>query len=509
MFTPGDRHRVSACFSVETDGTRVAVTPDSRRPLSNPSSRVRSRQSVSPPMRQSINDFIQWLRRAITAPRAELDRWQQTSRFLYDFGRHGWRHLSEDNAPQMAAALAFRTLFGLLPVLVVVMITAKAFLGDQLPKVVQWFVDAMGANELTISAARDTGTGEAGEAIPLGQWLESMVAQATEINLSALGWVGAGILLYAAIGLMVTIEGAFNEIYRATSGRSWLRRIPLYWFVLTVGPLLLALTPYLDAQFAEAVSGLKAWAIPFGVVKFMGNVAALWFFMTALYMWVPNARVALRPAMIGGLVAAILIEVGKRFLGIYLQNAFSLNTLYGSLGLLPLFMFWVYLMWMVVLFGLEVSAMIQFLRGRQLEEMDRSRSQRAVVDPAAVVTLMGAVATRFARGETSTDGEIADATGLPEAAVERMVNRLTDRGYLQRVANDDAVILGRPAETIDAAELMRIGFELADDGVTRRRSGLLTRMRVAQTDLAAGLTLATAGSAAEGDAGASTDGGVA
>jgi len=447
-------------------------------------------------MREQLSRVIKSLRRAIDAPRAELDRWQATARFIYDFGRHGWRHLSEDNAPQMAAALAFRTLFGLLPVLVVITITAKAFLGDQLPKVVEWFVEAMGANEMTVSAAMGPegvdGVG-GGEPVPLGVWLESMVAQAAQINLQALGWVGAGILIYAAIGLMVTIEDSFNQIYRVTSGRSWLRRIPLYWFVLTVGPLLLATTPYLDAQFADAVAGLSTWAIPFMIVKFLGNVAALWFFMTALYMWVPNARVRFRSALVGGLVAAILLEVGKRFLGIYLQNAFALNTLYGSLGLLPLFMFWVYLMWMVVLFGLEVSAMTQLLRGRQLEEMDRSRSQQAVVDPAAVVTLMDAVAQRFAGGDSSDVADLVADTGLPEAAVERIVAHLVGRGMLKRLANEDGVVLGRPAERIDTAELIRIGFEIADDGTRRSRGGLLTRIRAAQTDLAAGLSLADSG----------------
>ena len=76
-----------------------------------------------------IQPFIDWLKRAVTQPRDELGRWEKAVRFAYDLGRYGARQLREDRAPQMAAALSFRTLFGLLPVLVVGTMMIKAFGG--------------------------------------------------------------------------------------------------------------------------------------------------------------------------------------------------------------------------------------------------------------------------------------------------------------------------------------------------------------------------------------------
>jgi len=70
-----------------------------------------------------------WLRRVVTQPREELDRWQKTARFVYDLFRYGGRQLRQDRAPQMAAALAFRTLFALVPILIVGMVVVKSMRG--------------------------------------------------------------------------------------------------------------------------------------------------------------------------------------------------------------------------------------------------------------------------------------------------------------------------------------------------------------------------------------------
>jgi membrane protein len=78
-----------------------------------------------------IKSFIQWLRRVVTQPHQELDRWQRAARFTYDLARAGGRQLGRDRAPQMAAALAFRSLFALVPVLVVGMVVVKGFGGTE------------------------------------------------------------------------------------------------------------------------------------------------------------------------------------------------------------------------------------------------------------------------------------------------------------------------------------------------------------------------------------------
>ena len=64
-------------------------------------------------------------------------------------------------------------------------------------------------------------------------------------------------------------------------------------------------------------------------------------------------------AMIGAFVAAFLLLIGKESLGLYFTHAVSLHQLYGSIGLVPIFMFWMYLMWLIILLGLQVAAIVQ------------------------------------------------------------------------------------------------------------------------------------------------------
>ncbi len=436
-------------------------------------------------MSRFLQPMFETLHRVITKPWDEMTRWQRAARWLYDFCRYGGRQLVEDDAPGLAAALSFRMLFGLLPLLAVATVTAKAFIGDRLPAVVNRVVELLGADEVRVMSA-DGGAAS----IPLGNWLESMVGEASNVNLAALGWVGALVLVYSAISLMVTIENSFNRVVRAPSGRPWLKRIPLYWFVLTLGPILLGVTLYLESRYTTAVTSIASLGWLVAGTRVLWNLALIWALMFALYFWVPNTSMRMRPAAIGALVAAILLETGKRFFGAYLENAFSTSRLYGSLGLVPLFMMWVYLTWLAVLFGLEVTAMVQSLHGRRMAELEGNRPKNELVDASSVLVVMEAIGNGFHHGHPTTGSSIASETGIPESVVSRMLERLLARGFIHRVSQSDgAYSLARPAESIPASEVMAVGWELTDDGM-RPLQGLRSRLREVQANLAATTTLA-------------------
>lgn len=443
-------------------------------------------------IRNSAQAVIHWLKRVVTQPLDELDRWQRAARFAYDLGRYGGKQLRHDRAPQMAAALAFRSLFALLPVLVVATVLIKAVRGTAaFLELTRELLAATGLADIRVISPTELGTGPAAESLSLAQWLEGLVGQAAAVNLAAVGWIGVAVIIYAAIGLMVTIEISFNTIYRAPEGRAWSRRIPLYWFILTVGPVALGATWYLNTAIADWVDSVAGWQQPLVLLSVGWNLLFAWLFLLAVYALIPNTAVALRPAMLGALVATVLLEIGKRFLGAYLENAFAISQLYGSLGLIPLFMFWVYLMWLVVLFGLEVSATLQMLRGRHLQDLPSQRAATGLIEPAAVLTTMELVAERFAAGLTTTARWVADATNLPETVVAAVLERLLAAGLLHRVAGEPtAVSLARPPEQIEAERLIEIGFDLVDEAQPGRQSVLREPLRRAQKELLEHTTLA-------------------
>ncbi len=333
----------------------------------------------------------------------------------------------------------------------------------------------------------------ASPSITLAVWLADRVREAEQINWAAIGWVGVVVTLYAAISLMVTIENCFNLIYRAPQGRSWTFRFPMYWFALTISPVLIVFSTCVDRSIHRWLALLQARPWLSSTAGVMWSLVAIWIVLCFIYLLVPNTQVRLRPALIGAGVAAVLLEIGKRTLGVYLSQALSLSQLYGSLGLIPLFMFWVYLMWLAVLSGLQVSSTPQHLHGRRLDELEQQRSESLFLEPAAVIGLMQQIAARFSRGQAAEAVDLARQTGLSEAAVERILDRLVAARLIHRLANDSrCVALARPPQDIRLSSLLEIGFAAAPpaDGNGGPRSEVYDRLHAAQLRAADEMNLA-------------------
>ena len=440
-------------------------------------------------LRDRLESLVSWLRRVITQPFGELNRWQRAVRFGYDLGRFGARQLKHDRAQHMAAALSFRTLFSLLPVLVVATLLVKGLIG------LEPFL-AM-AEELLASVGLDTirvvpSDGVTEQSQTMSVWLKDLFGQAAEVDLAAVHWIGVALMLYAALSLMVTIENCLNVIVRAPVGRRWSRRIPLYWFVLTVSPLLVVLWYYVNHRFDQWITSVEAWQWLAYTAWLGWNLFFAWLLMLAVYLLVPSSQPEFKPAAAGAGVAAVLLVLGLRGLGAYLNYGFMVGQLYGSLGLVPLFMIWVYLMWLAVLFGLEVCAILQALPGRRLEELERERKSESMVDPVVVVAVMEVIGKRFTDGQPTTLLQVCEATGLPEQAVSRMFSGLVLENLLHRLDGpSDTVALSKPPEQITGVELLEVAFRLVDSGQPAAGSRLLDRLRQAQRDLVATTTLAT------------------
>ncbi len=309
-----------------------------------------------------IKTILTRVRSVLADPLQELTRWEKIVRYVWQVVRQGARQLSQDRASMMAASLTYRTLFGLLPVTVVGAGVAKAIMGaDRFQNFLHDSIDALGLNQVQLDVA------ESGSLVTLGSWLSEIVSSGMNVSIAALTWVGLLVLVYSAITLLVDIETCFNVICRSKGGRSWLRRLPLYWFVLTFGPVLLAIAFWADNQVDAFVLTHISWEWLQWTIASAFDFVLAWLAVLFLYRMVPTASVDLRPALIGALIATLLLLVGKETLGLYVNNALSLQHMYGSLGLVPVFMFWLYLMWLIILLGLQVSAILQQVASHELE----------------------------------------------------------------------------------------------------------------------------------------------
>ena len=427
------------------------------------------------------------MRQSVTEPQRNLDEFQRRVRNAFEIGRFSIRHLAQDRAPQMAASLAFRTLFGILPVLVVATIAARSLLGDKFQSVTKQIIEELGLNSIQIIPPT-VGEAVTTDPVGLGSWVDGIVATASKVDVSALGWAGVAVVIFSAIWVMVTIENSFNVIFRARTGRGWARRLLVYWCVLTFGPVILGVMPWLWGNLSAVIETLPRWYWLAVTIKLVSSVLMFWLFMLVVYLWVPNARVQFKPALVGAFVAAILLEVGKRSLGAYMSNAFSVSSLYGSLGLIPVFMFWMYLMWMFVLVGLEVAAILQALRGRVLHTT-QEEEMGGLIDPAAILPVMAAISRAFQEGRAVSKEQIVAETGLRLELVGLMLERLEQRDFLHEVEGGDNFALARPPEQISASDLMDVAFDLVDDTAIKAHAPILERLRDVQRKLAANTTL--------------------
>jgi membrane protein len=250
-----------------------------------------------------------------------------------------WQRFVEDRCLQTAGALSFTTVFALVPLTAAVLGVLAAFPGfagwrEQLTRwVFQNFVPAAG----------DT--------------VQGYLTQFAD-NASRATAVGVLVLLFSAVSLMMSIEDAFNRIWRVQVARRAGARFIVYWTALTLGPLLLVAAlaissyafalPFIDA--AEAQFSIKARvlsALPFLLV---------WSALVAAYAVIPNRGVRLRHALLGALIAAVLFELAKRGFALYATTYASYQQVYGALAMVPIFIFWIYLSWAIVLFGASLTA---------------------------------------------------------------------------------------------------------------------------------------------------------
>ena len=390
--------------------------------------------------------------------------------------------IAKDRATQMASALAYRTLIGLLPVVIVATLIFKAVAGQNFTHLVKQGLDALGLEEIKIVPP-----GSTQEQVSLSSWLLEIISGASKLDLSGLGIVGASILLFSSIWVVITIEESFNMICRATHGRSWVRRFITYWFALTAGPLLLGALPIVGAYVTKSADMLPNWGWLLWVVRSMWGFFVLWVLLLLVYTAVPSSPPRFRFAAKGALFSAIGLLLGQHFLGVYVNKTLSLSLIYGSLGLVPVFMFWLYAMWLIVLGGLQAAVLWDVFGNRGWEQLSLDEGP-TLADPGVAVAIMQQVVNNYKNETPATLISISKSVGLSNAVTHMLLERLLQRGLLLYVADGEKYVPAKPASEILLADALRVGFESCSAGLGHIDPAL-EELRHAQVQVLAKRTL--------------------
>ena len=248
------------------------------------------------------------------------------------------RHFYLSNAMQVASSLAFTSLLSLVPLLTVMFgLFGEISVLQNFSTLIQNFIFANFVPEF-------------GQTIEQYIYIFSM--KASQLTIS-----GSVFLVLIAMMLLATIDNSFNRIWKIKKKRNPIKRILIYFSLLIMGPLLigigLALTSYLlsipviadvDTTF-NVKTHLLGW-LPF----LMTSIAFI-----LLYILVPNCYVYKKYAVSAGVICAILFELAKYGFGIYVKEMSGYENIYGALAILPLFLVWIYISWVIILFGAHIT----------------------------------------------------------------------------------------------------------------------------------------------------------
>ena len=260
------------------------------------------------------------------------------------FLRYVLRRWSEDRCPQIAGSLAFTTLLALVPVfaIAVAMLSRAPFFEDLMVQIKIF---------LLLNLVPEI----AGRIITV--YMEEFARNAG--RLTTLGLI---ILFATSVALMLTIDRSINAIWRTRRKRSVWISILAYVALLTVGPVLIGLsvsiTTYLMALRLPDVS---APANAFLLQAVPTAVSTIAFFL--IYRLVPHRPVPWTHAFAGALTAAAMFEIAKEALAFYFARVPAYNVVYGTFAAVPIFLLWVYVSWLIVLFGAELAAALDEWRG--------------------------------------------------------------------------------------------------------------------------------------------------
>ncbi|MGB2130193.1 MAG: YihY family inner membrane protein, partial [Marinobacterium sp.] len=172
-------------------------------------------------------------------------------------------------------------------------------------------------------------------------YLSTFAAQAQSLTV-----VGIVFLAVTSIMMMKNIEAAFNRIWRVAEPRKGISSFLLYWAVLSLGPILIGLGLLLTSYIASLSFFTSATEVV-GKARLLSLLPPLFSALAfmLLYAAVPNCRVPLRSAAIGGLFAAILFEIAKRGFVQFVTLSPSYQLIYGAFAAVPMFLLWIYISW--------------------------------------------------------------------------------------------------------------------------------------------------------------------
>lgn len=342
------------------------------------------------------------------------------------------RRFQEDRCLQTGSSLTLTTLLSLVPIVTVALTLISAF---------PVFHGMSAAIE---SFVFDNMVPESAEVVE--KYAEQFIDNAARLTA-----VGLVFLAVTAIMLLMTIDDAFNDIWRVRRPRQMLQRVLIYWALITVGPLLIGGSLSLSSWLMSASTG---WVkgIPYANVTLikLSAIALTSLALALLYYAMPNRPMRVGDALTGGLLAGVVFELTKQGFGFYITNFPTYKLVYGAFAAVPVFLMWLYISWLVVLLGAVVVAALP--EWRQQTVQGRLAPGSNFVH---ALQVLKALWQAQQRGEAVTMPQLHANLNLRYERIEAILDTMQNASWVNR-ALPAGWMLSRNAESIAVADVYKL-----------------------------------------------------
>jgi len=350
------------------------------------------------------------------------------------------RGFMRDNCQKTASVLTYYSLLNLVPVVAVAFAMAKGF---GLEKLI----------EKQILQMAEKANWQADITTQIISFSHNLLNQAKG---GLIAGVGIVLLLWTVISIMGKIEESLNEIWEIKKPRTLIRKFSDYMAMMVLGPVLLIIsssaTVLVASQVKVIVNKIAVLGVFSKVIFLLLNLlpyASIWVLFTMLYLIMPNAKIPIRSAILGGVAAGTIAQVVQWIYIRFQIGVASYGAIYGSFAALPLFLGMLQMSWMIVLFGAEIANANEHYEtfGFHPDYSRMSVSSKKIL----MLRIFHLLTKKFSLGEKPLSADqIAHALAIPVRLVRQFLHELSDVGLVVETAKGiKGDVAFQPARTIE------------------------------------------------------------
>ena len=368
------------------------------------------------------------------------------------------RRFVTDNCQKTASVLTYFSLLNIVPVLAVAFAIAKGF---GLEKLI----------EKQIMQIAEEANWQADVTNQILTFSHNLLDQAKG---GLIAGVGIILLLWTVISILGKIEESLNDIWEIKKSRTLIRKFSDYMAMMVIGPVFLAVsgsaTILLASQVTVILTKISFLGVFSKAILLLLNLlpyASIWILLTTVYLMMPNSRIPLRSAILGGITAGTIAQIVQWAYIKFQIGVASQGAIYGSFAAIPLFLAWLQMSWMIVLFGAEIAHASEHY---ETYGFHPNYSRISVASKKLLMLRIFHLMTkRFSLGEKPLGvGQIAHALEIPVRLVERLLRELSEAGLVvETVKGAESEVTFQPGRTIENITLKSALDEYEKYGVTK------------------------------------------